>query len=176
MAQASPALLTSLLKQVSRSFYLTLRILPAAIRPQIGTAYLLARATDTIADTEIVPLAKRLEALGALRERILGQRTSPLNFEEIAHGGQQQEPIPHSNQPTPAEQLLLEQIEPIVLLLDGFSSADQQRIREVLRTIISGQSLDLERFALANATQVVALQTGQELEDYTHRVAGCVGE
>ena len=47
--------LNQLLKQTSRSFYLTLRVLPGAIRPQIGLAYLLARTTDTIADTELVP-------------------------------------------------------------------------------------------------------------------------
>ncbi len=54
--------LTSLLRDVSRSFYWTVRILPGAIRPQIGLAYLLARATDTIADTEIVPVTERLQA------------------------------------------------------------------------------------------------------------------
>ena len=36
-----------LLKATSRSFYLTLRVLPARVRPQIGLAYLLARTTDT---------------------------------------------------------------------------------------------------------------------------------
>jgi farnesyl-diphosphate farnesyltransferase len=60
-----------LLKATSRSFYLTLRVLPAAVRPQIGLAYLLARTTDTIADTELVPLEQRLDALKRLRERIL---------------------------------------------------------------------------------------------------------
>ena len=77
-------LLTRLLKQVSRSFYLTLRVLPRAIRPQIGLAYLLARTTDTIADTEIIPVAQRLAALQQLRERILGQSSAPLNFGELA--------------------------------------------------------------------------------------------
>ena len=61
------AALNELLKQTSRSFYLTLRVLPADVSPQIGLAYLLARATDTIADTELVPLAQRLAALQALR-------------------------------------------------------------------------------------------------------------
>src|ERR1041385_7652516 len=70
MDAPASGLLTDLLKQVSRSFYLTMRVLPAAIRSQIGVAYLLARATDTIADTPIVPLADRLQSLGALRERI----------------------------------------------------------------------------------------------------------
>jgi len=65
MAHQSNALLTGLLKEVSRSFYLTLRVLPVSIRPQIGLAYLLARTTDTIADTQLLPVAQRLEALQA---------------------------------------------------------------------------------------------------------------
>ena len=54
-----PTALNDLLKATSRSFYLTLRVLPAAVRPQIGLAYLLARTTDTIADTELVALDSR---------------------------------------------------------------------------------------------------------------------
>ena len=63
MEYSSNQMLTALLRDVSRSFYLTLRVLPAAIRPQIGLAYLLARTTDTIADTELVPVEGRLAAL-----------------------------------------------------------------------------------------------------------------
>ena len=202
-------MLTALLKQVSRSFYLTLRVLPGAIRPQIGLAYLLARATDTIADTAVIPVAARLQALQALRERILGQRTMPLNFGEIARSRRREEAesvesvesvgawerggggaserrsvsagtcndtMPHPGDHTSAERVLLERIEEILLLLNRFSSADQERIRGVLQTIISGQSLDLERFAGAMPEQIVALQSEQELDDYTYRVAGCVGE
>ena len=58
-------LLTDLLSRVSRSFYLTLRVLPSVMREPIGLAYLLARASDTIADTELVPSSRRLELLRA---------------------------------------------------------------------------------------------------------------
>ena len=51
MADAPNELLTATLKDVSRSFYLTLRVLPARIRTPIGLAYLLARTSDTVADT-----------------------------------------------------------------------------------------------------------------------------
>ena len=51
MAESPQKVLNGLLQGVSRSFYLTLRVLPGSIRPQIGLAYLLARTTDTIADT-----------------------------------------------------------------------------------------------------------------------------
>src|SRR5438445_12853076 len=83
MATASTRLLRPLLKEVSRSFYLTLRVLPARIRSQIGLAYLLARTTDTIADTNLVPVEDRLEGLRALRQRILGSH-GKLEFGPVA--------------------------------------------------------------------------------------------
>ena len=160
-------LLTRLLKQVSRSFYLTLRVLPRNIRPQIGLAYLLARTTDTIADTEILPMAERLDALQQLRERIMGQSSAPLNFSELAQ-----------QQGLPAERVLLEKIEAGLAILASFSADDQKLIRDVLVTITSGQELDLRRFG-GSATgnkKIISLETAVELDDYTYRVAGCVGE
>src|SRR5260370_33033137 len=60
---ASKQSIDDLLKATSRSFYLTLRVLPARVRRQIGLSYLLARTTCTIAATEILPPAQRLHAL-----------------------------------------------------------------------------------------------------------------
>ena len=65
MATTPKSLVTQLLKETSRSFNLTLSVLPGAIRFQIRLAYLLARTTDTIADTEIVPPSERVAALNA---------------------------------------------------------------------------------------------------------------
>jgi len=170
--------LNQLLKATSRSFYLTLRVLPAAVRPQIGLAYLLARTTDTIADTGLVPLDQRLEALQKLRERILGQSSAPLNFGALAQ-----------QQPLPAEKLLLEKVEDSLALLQILSSEERKLVSEVLATITGGQELDLRRFAPAESMRqrdedsrslglrpIVALETEAELDDYTYRVAGCVGE
>lgn len=157
--------LKELLKRTSRSFYLTLRVLPRRVRPQIGLAYLLARTADTIADTEIVSLGQRLDALHELRDRILGKSKGPLNFGELA-----------KQQALPAEQRLLEKVEDSLALLQKLSSADLQRVRSVLDIITSGQQLDLERFAGASAENVIPLNSAVELDDYTYRVAGCVGE
>lgn len=165
MADTRNELLTDLLKEVSRSFYLTLRVLPASVRPQIGLAYLLARTTDTIADTEILPVERRLENLEALRHRILSQASTPLDFSELAR-----------NQGSPAECVLLEKVEAALSLLESCSDEDRKLIREVLTTITSGQVLDLQRFSCASGSNIVALRTDAELDDYTYRVAGCVGE
>jgi farnesyl-diphosphate farnesyltransferase len=157
--------LNDLLQATSRSFYLTLRVLPARVRPQIGLAYLLARTTDTIADTEILPVAQRLDALQKLRERILQQSSVPLNFSALAQ-----------NQNSSAEKFLLEKIEAALAELQKFSADDQKLIRDVLQTITSGQELDLRRFQQTSSEKIIALETAAELDDYTYRVAGCVGE
>lgn len=165
--KAGPELLTDLLQSVSRSFYLTLRVLPGAIRPQIGLAYLLARATDTVADTEIISVAQRLEALRHLREAIQGtsEVLPPRALGELAR-----------QQGLPAEKVLLERIGEALVLLRQAAPTDQRHIREVLGIITSGQELDLRRFAGAHSQSIVALANDAELDDYTYRVAGCVGE
>lgn len=157
--------LDGLLKETSRSFYLTLRVLPSRIRPQIGMAYLLARTTDTIADTEIIPVAERLNALQTLRERILGAHDHPLDFGALAQ-----------KQGAPAERMLLERCNEAIKALQTMHPLDQQRIHEVLGIITSGQELDLRRFAGASEKNILALPSAAELDDYTYRVAGCVGE
>jgi farnesyl-diphosphate farnesyltransferase len=69
--------------------------------------------------------------------------------------------------------------------LQSFSAEDQKIIRNVLATITSGQELDLKRFApgesatethMPEPQQIITLETAVELDDYTYRVAGCVGE
>jgi farnesyl-diphosphate farnesyltransferase len=175
MAYAANKLLTGLLKDVSRTFYRTLRILPGSIRPQISLAYLLARTTDTIADTELVAVDRRLAALENLRRRILGRNTEPLIFAELVDG-----------QSESAEKALLENAEPALAMLETLSNDDRQLVRQVIETITSGQELDLRRFAevspgkdtamrMAGATlerqpkQVIALKT--DLNWTTTRIA-----
>jgi farnesyl-diphosphate farnesyltransferase len=161
----SDELLTSLLRDVSRSFYLTMRVLPRAVRRQIGVAYLLARTTDTIADTDLVPAESRLEALSALRRRILGQGGDALAFSQWRLSPE-----------TGPEQVLLARCEESLRLLESLQDADRRRVREVLEIIIGGQELDLARFSGATVERIAALETEADLDDYTYRVAGCVGE
>jgi farnesyl-diphosphate farnesyltransferase len=173
-------LLTTLLRDVSRSFYLTLRVLPVRVRPQIGVAYLLARATDTIADTKAVPVDHRIEALERLRSYIGGRSLVPPDLTRFqpelecskAHSGEPSQ----AGAASTAERLLLRRIGEAVALMHRFSSEDRGLIRAVLDTITGGQLLDLERFARSAAGKVTALKTEAELDDYLYRVAGCVGE
>lgn len=155
----------SLLREVSRSFYLTLRVLPSPIRPQIGLAYLLARATDTVADTGAVPAERRVAALRMLADRIAERRSEPLRLPEL-----------ESRQSSPGERVLLGRIDEFLALLWKLAPEDRLLVQRVLAIITSGQELDLLRFEHAHEQRIVALESAEQLDDYTFRVAGCVGE
>src|SRR5204862_6999435 len=63
----------SILARVSRSFYLSIRLLPKKLRDPVSLGYLLARASDTIADTPDIPVALRMEKLELLARAIQGE-------------------------------------------------------------------------------------------------------
>jgi len=164
-----------LLRQVSRSFYLTLRVLPSAIRPQIGLAYLLARTTDTIADTQLISVGHRRAALRQMRAAILAiAEGHPAEMPDFGPLAAAQE-VP-AGQGSCAEKVLLENAVDLFEALGALKPDDTRRVRDLLEIIIRGQESDLARFGSASAGQIAALDTENDLEEYTYRVAGCVGE
>jgi farnesyl-diphosphate farnesyltransferase len=166
--------LQGLLKRVSRSFYLTLGVLPNSIRKQISLSYLLARATDTIADTQLLQLSRRREALLQFRESIHEScEGRPAVLPDFGDLTEAQETA--SGEGTPAERALLERFGELLHVLQAFASEDRLRICKLLDTIIHGQETDLVRFGTAG-DPLTALDTEEELDAYTYNVAGCVGE
>lgn len=164
-------LLTALLRDVSRSFYLTLRVLPEAIRPQVSLAYLLARASDTIADTQAVAKVERIEMLQQMCEAIGNPSVGATFLSRLqAMGRSRQECRSY------AEAALLDRLDQCLSMLYIVSESDQKRISELLQTIITGQIFDLEKFPGESEKELVALADDKELDRYTYMVAGCVGE
>jgi farnesyl-diphosphate farnesyltransferase len=163
-----------LLKHVSRSFYLTLRVLPYSIKRPIGIAYLLARAADTVADTELVEIPRRQEALKQLRSAIAeicaGRAAALPDFGDLAEA---QETI--TGEGTSGERELLRRASEVLLVLRNLAAEDRIRIGKLLNTIVEGQQGDLTRFPPASG-RISALNTEQELDGYMYAVAGCVGE
>ncbi|MPW16789.1 farnesyl-diphosphate farnesyltransferase [Paraburkholderia sp. CNPSo 3157] len=162
-------LLGPLLKGVSRSFYLTLRILPAGMRDPIGLAYLLARAADTIADTALIPPAQRLELLLALREQVNGAAGDGELARRLASevAGKQTQSD---------EKVLLESIAPALDVLSQLDEADHAAVREIVTTLTTGMEFDLRTFPDERSGLIAALREWDELDRYTYLVAGCVGE
>jgi len=154
-----------LLRGVSRSFYLSIRLLPQALRAPIAVGYLLARATDTVADTTALPHAKRLQLLTALMAAI----DDPVG--DLRHEHQALADFA-KHQSDPHERALMQALPDGLRLLQALSPADQTSVRWVLGHITRGQVLDVERFGPGPAT----LLNDAELDEYTWLVAGCVGE
>ncbi len=155
----------ALLRSVSRSFYLTIRVLPASLRAPIGLAYLLARASDTIADSATASAETRLGHLSAFQAMVRDGSAEGLPL-------LQQEITP----PDASEQQLIRRLPECLRVLAGLDEPARQEIISVLEKITHGQSLDLQRFPAAAGPNIIALQTAAELEEYTYLVAGCVGE
>ena len=160
-------LLTRLLRSVSRSFYLTLRVLPAGMREPVSLAYLLARAADTLADTPLVEDARRIEVLEALRQGMADSQSTP-DFRQFLATRKQ-----HS---ATAELRLIQQIPKLFSLLATQTPEENNMIRQIVTSLIDGMLLDIRRFPISDQQHIKALQDASELEHYCYQVAGCVGE
>jgi farnesyl-diphosphate farnesyltransferase len=159
--------LNTILKRVSRSFYLSLRILPRSLRAPIGLAYLLARAADTIADTALISPADRLTLLEQFRSLFQRYDATILAVLRGALVGPQC---------IPAERALLSCLDECFVVFQACAQDDQARISRLLLTLTQGMVMDLTTFPPEGDGRVVALQTRQDLDQYTYYVAGCVGE
>jgi farnesyl-diphosphate farnesyltransferase len=157
---------TAILRSVSRSFYLSIRFLPRQLREPIALAYLLARTTDTVADTARIPGTVRMEALKMFSDGILGKASRKMVVNQVASFVPLQE--------NTAERTLLDSLSDCLEWLEQVERADRDDIRAVLEKITHGQMLDLHRFN--DTTKVRALETAADLDEYTYLVAGCVGE
>jgi farnesyl-diphosphate farnesyltransferase len=153
-----------LLRGVSRSFDLSIRLLPAPLREPVGLAYLLARATDTIADTASQPVGRRQALLDSLQHALDRPEDHPqlaLALQDFARH------VTH-----PHERALLHQGQACLHALNQLPDADQAIIRQVLLAIVEGQRWDLS--ALDGPQR--GAQTSAEVDRYTWLVAGSVGE
>ena len=157
-----------LLPSVSRSFSLTIRLLPDPLREPITLGYLLARALDTVADTSGVVPGARLEHLRALLDMIKygadPEILKPLQRDLVG-------PQDHDG-----ERTLLQALDRTLSWLEAQPTEDRWDLRRTLARIGRGQELDLLRFAEGTAQAPKPLATADELDEYTYLVAGCVGE
>jgi farnesyl-diphosphate farnesyltransferase len=156
----------AVLRSVSRSFYTSIALLPKRLRDPVALAYLLARASDTIADTTGIASDLRMEKLRSLARAI----QSPADRQSSTDLGTSLVPL----QKNKNEQRLIELIPVCLDWLDQLESDDQAEIQSVLEKINRGQLQDLETFR--DPKQTVALQKSADLDEYTYLVAGSAGE
>jgi farnesyl-diphosphate farnesyltransferase len=141
-----------LLRANARTMAPTLGILPRPLREPLGLAYLLARASDTIADSGSMPRGERISRLEGLAAGECPEEwveTTPPSFSR-------------------SEAELLGSLPGLLSLLGEHPDCDE--ITGLWRQILEGQLFDLRRFAPGSAPLAHA-----ELEHYCDLVAGSVG-
>jgi farnesyl-diphosphate farnesyltransferase len=143
-----------LLKKLARTFALSLRILPASIRPALSLAYMLARASDSIADAATAPAFQRLALLRALPDSF------PEKSPDLGLTGDERD--------------LVVRLPDLLKALDAMPAAAE--IKDAWRVILRGQIFDLERFEPSAEGEPPQPLSPDELVEYTQLVAGSVGE
>jgi farnesyl-diphosphate farnesyltransferase len=135
---------------------LSVRLLPRSLREPLGLAYLLARASDTIADAGEMASAERIGWLEGIQATLAGPSLEALRPGDVPGGL------------SPAERGLLDSLPRLSALLG--ESRDRDEIAGLWREILEGQLFDLRRFTPGSPSLGLA-----ELERYCDLVAGSVG-
>ncbi|RMH35344.1 MAG: squalene/phytoene synthase family protein [Nitrospirae bacterium] len=163
-------LLREILRRVSRSFYLTLAVLPSNVRDQVGLAYIFARTADTIADAGSLDHCTRLGCLRQFKQCFIASKIDVENLVAIRQ-------LVIDRFQRASERALLEELVHGFEIYERLLPADRQDIARLLPTLIDGMIFDLCQFPEVNGqTTVTALPSMAELDYYTYAVAGCVGE
>jgi len=141
----------NLVRRVSRTFYWSLRLLPKKMRGSAALGYLLARYSDTVADSGTLDADKRLQML-----------------EKVGVAGKNPITEPWDGLSKPEAELVLA----LPSIWEIFQkSPDKDLIESVWHEILEGQKFDLKRFPNSPSTTL----SEKELEQYTQWVAGSVG-
>ncbi len=161
--------LQKILKGVSRSFYLSLILLPRKIRRPMSLAFLSCKAADTIADTELIPKPERLKLLDAYRELFSTQANGfAAEIANLPYGARH--PVVKK-----AEKALIENLPCLMEALAALDPKDWALVQELVLELTQGMQIDLTSFPGETEKELRALQTTAELEQYIYYVAGCVG-
>ena len=172
-AQARGRLLGTVLRDVSRAFYLTLRVLPSAMRQPVGLAYLLARAADAVADTPLLPAERRLPVLRAFRE-LVEEPATTRGVDSILSEAASWDS--EDGKGMDAERVLLASLPLAFSMLESLDDHDKRLVRSVVVALTYGMEMDLNELSPQQAGEIRAVQNAEQLDAYVYGVAGCVGE
>lgn len=154
-----------LLRKTSRTFALTIPLLPEPTRLQVGIAYLLFRIADTFEDGVLWPPRRRIEALDRFSELL---EQDPMAARALTGDCQRTPPVDHAGY-----QELLAQMPQVLADFGALAPAARASIRRHVRRSVDGMKQFVRR---ADGNDRLALVTLEDLRDYCYSVAGIVGE
>jgi farnesyl-diphosphate farnesyltransferase len=158
-------LLERLLTASSRTFALTIPLLPEPTRAEVTVAYLVFRVADTLEDADRWPRAKKLAELNAFGELL----THPSNdgARALATRWAEDPPCDHAGY-----RELLTELPTVMQVAASLADPAQQLIRTHTRRTVDGMS----SFVAREQRQRLQLDDVADLQAYCYAVAGIVGE
>jgi farnesyl-diphosphate farnesyltransferase len=157
--------LEDLLEKTSRTFALSIPLLPEPTRRQVMIAYLLFRIADTFEDAAHWPAQKRIEALGEfhdLLQRFSSEKANRLSEKWTTDGAS----------PDPGYREL---VGATPYVLDQFLALDPDAVASV-RDHVSRSAEGMAKFVARADGDVLVLDDMVDLHAYCYSVAGIVGE
>ena len=157
--------LETLLEKTSRTFALSIPVLPEPTRGEVMVAYLLFRIADTFEDAAHWPADERVEALREFEGLLAGG--SPEETVRLAKRWESTHPAHHEG--------YRELVAEVPFVLREFFSLRPEAI-EPIRSHVSRSARGMAGFIEQGRDGKVELATLQDLRDYCYAVAGIVGE
>jgi farnesyl-diphosphate farnesyltransferase len=155
-----------LLQKTSRTFALTIPLLPPPTREEVGLAYLLFRIVDTFEDATRWPPDRRM---AAIRDFLpLLEKPDPARARRFAQRCASDPPVDHAGYME-----LLSEIPFVLACLHALPAPSRDILRVHVRQSAEGM---IEVVARSGADRVLRLGSIPELRDYCYVVAGIVGE
>ncbi len=148
--------LSRLLEMVSRTFALSIRYLPEALREPVGLSYLLFRVSDCLEDHADMPVGRKVELL-TLWEAVLQGSLPAEDFVARLSDLDNSDP----------EVYVAQQADDLIQALACISP----EMRAQIVTRVAESSRGMARWQ----QQGPCFETVEELDDYMHQVAGLVG-
>jgi len=152
--------LKNILKDVSRTLYLSINILPEPLKTSMALGYLVARTMDTVVDCPAIDRGAKREMLSLFR----GLENKNNAWALGARIKQAANSVPDQK-----EKELLFKFEKIAALYASFPAAELAPLKALVHGVAGGMEMDLDAFP---GPGVTALKTEDELKKYCAFIGG----
>ncbi|HEY6931277.1 MAG TPA: squalene/phytoene synthase family protein [Thermoanaerobaculia bacterium] len=157
--------LEDLLEKTSRTFALSIPVLPEPTRGEVMIAYLLFRIADTFEDAAHWPPERRIEALEEFQDVLIDYSRD--RAERLSQKWTRTDPSQHAG--------YRELIREVPFVLECFFALDPQAVSSV-RGHVTRSADGMARFVARSRGSVLRLDDLDDLQRYCYVVAGIVGE
>jgi farnesyl-diphosphate farnesyltransferase len=157
--------LEDLLEKTSRTFALSIPVLPEPTRGEVMIAYLLFRIADTFEDAAHWPAERRIEALEEFQDLLIDYSRD--RAERLSQKWTRTDPAQHAG--------YRELIREVPFVLECFFALDPQAVSSVRGHVIRSAE-GMARSVARSRGSVLRLDDLDDLQRYCYVVAGIVGE